>query len=419
MYNTIKIRNFLIFKDEEIIIRRFTVLIGPHASGKSIVAKLIYFFQQIPERLSQIFSYDSLQTLLTTSFVKIFPEYAWSENNFFIEYSTSKGSISITHQANADLQFEFSAHYQIILSQIKELKKEQEKLKDKILSQNLSSPFISNDERLLSKLLSIEQQDWGFIVPGGKHLYIPAGRSFYATLQNNFFTLSDSISHLDYFLRQFGIIYEGIKLSRSQAKEQQKSERFDQLCNNILNGKYVRLDNLDYIQVNEAPQTPIRVSDCSSGQQELLPILMSAFNSSAYPFLTIEEPEAHIYPKTQYDLLKLLVCLRNSDSGSALLLTTHSPYILTGMNNMAYAGLLATKLGKKHHDKLEAIYSERERIPANELSAYLLLDGKASNIVQADTSLISADDLDEISNTLNDKFSDLLTLSQELTDGQE
>ena len=46
MKNTLVIDNFLIFDHAEIDINKFTVFIGPQASGKSIVAKLVYFFYQ-------------------------------------------------------------------------------------------------------------------------------------------------------------------------------------------------------------------------------------------------------------------------------------------------------------------------------------------------------------------------------------
>ena len=42
MKNTLEIKNFLIIDSVELEIKKFTVFIGPQASGKSIVAKLLY-----------------------------------------------------------------------------------------------------------------------------------------------------------------------------------------------------------------------------------------------------------------------------------------------------------------------------------------------------------------------------------------
>ena len=68
----------------------------------------------------------------------------------------------------------------------------------------------------------------------------------------------------------------------------------------------------------------------------------------------IEEPELNLYPTTQRDLLNFIVACCNGRRKHTLTITTHSPYIITVLNNLARAGYLENKLaGQK--DKLDKI----------------------------------------------------------------
>jgi hypothetical protein len=69
----------------------------------------------------------------------------------------------------------------------------------------------------------------------------------------------------------------------------------------------------------------------------------------------------------------------------------------------------------KEEKILEKIYSLKERISADSLSAYHFDNGKVKNIIDKETGLINAEDLDKISDMTSEKFSDLL----ELDDSEE
>ena len=77
MKNTLVIDNFLIFDHAEIDINKFTVFIGPQASGKSIAAKLLYFFYHFPEFVFKVALAEEkkreLLKILKENFCEIFP----------------------------------------------------------------------------------------------------------------------------------------------------------------------------------------------------------------------------------------------------------------------------------------------------------------------------------------------------------
>ena len=55
----------------------------------------------------------------------------------------------------------------------------------------------------------------------------------------------------------------------------------------------------------------------------------------------LEEPEQNIYPSTQMELVKEIVKACNGVHKSSALITTHSPYVLTVINNLIYAARVA------------------------------------------------------------------------------
>ncbi|MDJ0797620.1 MAG: AAA family ATPase [Calothrix sp. MO_167.B12] len=73
--------NFLNIEDIELNLAKINILIGPQASGKSIIAKLIYFFKDffIKYRFS-IFRQQNKADFdknIIKNFKEIFPEYSW------------------------------------------------------------------------------------------------------------------------------------------------------------------------------------------------------------------------------------------------------------------------------------------------------------------------------------------------------
>lgn len=54
-------------------------------------------------------------------------------------------------------------------------------------------------------------------------------------------------------------------------------------------------------------------------------------------FVIIEEPEAHLYPSLQNKVVEFIAYFANMNN-SSVLITTHSPYILTSVNALYCAG---------------------------------------------------------------------------------
>lgn len=83
----------------------------------------------------------------------------------------------------------------------------------------------------------------------------------------------------------------------------------------------------------------VKLMYSSSGQQEVLWILILTFViilENKNSFVIIEEPEAHLFPIAQKNVISLISLMLNSTDSKAII-TTHSPYILTSVNILLYS----------------------------------------------------------------------------------
>ena len=411
MKNTLVIDNFLIFDHAEIEINKFTVFIGPQASGKSIAAKLLYLFYLLPSATLTSAQNNNKKRYLCNGMVKVFsavfPKHSWINQTFNITLQTNFGELSFSHEAGKMLTFKMSPHYDKILTGIfyrtNRLKKDEDVFWEFGYYHELEN--------------YVDKQDWGFVCKSKDILFTPAGRSFFATIEQNVFYFlygTENLTTIDYFLKKFGMQYTQYKNSDFEYNRNEDSS-FEKLSLKLLHGHFFRKNKKDYIsrQLAGGNSVALDIRDCSSGQQELLPLLILATNTS-YSYLIIEEPEAHIYPEAQAELMRYLVSCQYRNKSVAFLFTTHSPYVLTTLNNLAYAGVLEAKLKQKNDvegiEKLDKIYTIQERIPEKSLSAYYFNNGKATNIIDEETGLINAEELDKISDITSEKFSELIDL---------
>lgn len=118
----------------------------------------------------------------------------------------------------------------------------------------------------------------------------------------------------------------------------------------------------------------------------------------------VEEPEAHLFPEAQMAAIQLLVLMLNSTSSGHLILTTHSPYTLTVINNLIYAA----KVGAQHPEEVDSVIQKELWLPSENVSAYMLQNGEACDIMDKDLGEIKAEQIDGISNVINQQYDQLL-----------
>lgn len=127
-------------------------------------------------------------------------------------------------------------------------------------------------------------------------------------------------------------------------------------------------------------------------------------------FLNI--PETSLFPTRQIDVADSIGI--NSNDDIDIVVYTHSPYILSALNNLIYAGMLyADKNVDK--DKLKDNIAARYTIEPGIVSAYHIEDGELVNIIDGETGLIRTDKLDEVSFLLEKEFNSLCKLDSKVS----
>ncbi len=124
--------------------------------------------------------------------------------------------------------------------------------------------------------------------------------------------------------------------------------------------------------------------------------------------LYIEELEENLFPKSQFAMVKNIVgCIKKAygetQEKSYVVMTTHSPYVLTSINVLMKVAMAKEKGAENEIGDLVAY-----AIPIDWFSAYCMTDeGKMKSIVDEEYHFISGDYLDSLSDEISVLSSDL------------
>ncbi|MXV19365.1 AAA family ATPase [Deinococcus xianganensis] len=416
------VRGFAGIKDANINIGQFTVFIGHQASGKSVCAKLIYYFRQIISGLALEAASGSTKTDIRkkhkANFIKYFPNTSWGTEQFSITYTlyAVKFTVKSKHnKAGISIDISYSETYDKILESLRKEMRKYEDINDggyvRIVNVNGEDRYI--DISPTSLMLEIGRKNISDSYVNTNY-FVPAGRSFFSTLQSNVFSFISTSIDMDPFLIEFGRLYERMRNSYSNRRmgSYRNTAQDLQVFKKIVKGEYARISGQDYISSSGNRSIPI--GSTSSGQQEVLPLLIlltsikqGLQNRGANVF--IEEPEAHLFPDTQKELIDYIFSSMEKNAGICLI-TTHSPYILSEINNMMYRGYLIKRIKLK--SALSKL-SDGSRIDPSKVEAYHFKDGNVSRIIDDSTGLIDASDIDKISNVISQEFDELMSIEAE------
>jgi len=420
MTEKIIIENFGGLKKLDFELKSINILIGPQASGKSISVKLMYFFKNFISEIYKAIENNETKRELDSkqieTFITYFPREAWPKGSFKIEYLINESWIKIERKATKKLVFTYSDDFKRILTKGRKFFKDEQK---KVINEpRVSSYRISRNTRQKFNECVINEISETAI---HNQFFVPAGRSFFANVQTSIFSFLNNNKSLDPFLIEFGSFYENFKRFAFELRDENSTKNnkkfnkeFDKLINEIMNGSFKREKDKDYIIHNDSRK--VNLVNASSGQQETLPLVLvlkvlSNFASgNKGATLYIEEPEAHLFPTAQKKIIQLLARTFNSQNEKfQIIVTTHSPYILSSFNNLLEAGKIVRD---KPNDKkkVNEIVPEYETLDPNDLIAYSVFNGQKKILLDDETNLISQNILDSVSDDLAIDFGKLLDI---------
>ena len=352
------VKNFGPIREAEIDLRKVTVFIGEQASGKSVLAKLIATFREklfFPEEVI----FETLKEFNIHQYFNKKTVIYFYNSTFEIKYEKSKLSKKISEKAIFDNINNFS----ITLS-------------------GKSNKEVQNETEMKQKT----------------GIYIPAERMLISIISESLFGFITSDISLPKFLSNFGNEFEKAR----RAVKAFYSETFDI--------KYAFENNRDTITYNKVKTTLV---DSSSGLQSILPLLLvlekySAKKENEHFLFITEEPESNLYPTTQKKLVEYLIekCTKGDNR---LIITTHSPYILTALDNLIVADTIKKERPEVTYE-VDKLVPPQYNISYDDVRAYYVANGTVKSIMNEEYSMIDANALDEISNEIGHTFDQLLNL---------
>ncbi|WP_071773540.1 AAA family ATPase [Burkholderia ubonensis] len=422
----ILVKDFSCIKMATLELSSLTIIIGPQASGKSVLSKLVYFCTNLISNIDRFviedqLNFESFSKRVALQFREWFPVSAWGEKRFSIEFSLGDFDVKINRIGKSEkirLTFcpQFIEFYTNTYSQYQAVLKKAEGKADPYdfeLVYKLRNSATNNLRKWLGNAMTDIQ------------VFIPAGRSFFTSIGKALVAFEHS-GILDPVTLEFGRRFSSIRertVRRITNPTIEPHSLASVLFSEILGGHVKTESGKEYIQTPDGRLIPF--SALSSGQQELLPLAVTI--RSMLPSITprspavagggrilrrtvyIEEPEAHLFPRAQNKLVEVLAALVARRKHTNLLLTTHSPYVLSKFNNLIKAGSLARPSKPSTNKELARIIPETAWLAPQSVNAYAIIEGRLENIMDP-SGLIAADYLDDVSGDIAREFSQLLAI---------
>jgi predicted ATPase len=424
MNELISITNFLVIKKAEVNIKKINVIIGPQANGKSVIAKLVYFYKSMSSNfikgIRTAKTKRELDSEILSDFEERFPRYSWEGTNFIIRYKLGDIEIVIDGKKGARgktlLNINYSENIIKLFNSKKKLYKK--KVAEATEQQKKSSRRSSNISQHVFYEHIIEplnRSEFGAFF--SNPVFIPASRTFFANLQKNIFTFLASNLDIDPYLKEFGSLYENSKRwYKDGILIREHKDLLNKLCKSleaVVDGDYEYHDEQDWIL---SKGKRINLVNASSGQQESLPMLLVL---AVWPILRanekggmffIEEPEAHLFPTSQGYIISILSLLY-AELGTNFFITSHSPYILSALNNFILAGD-AVANGSLTAEEFVEMNGSGQPINFDDVSAYTIINGIVSPIKDDEYRMVGGDILDGISEHFEEVMNKLLVCGE-------
>ncbi len=362
------VKNFGPIKDAEIELGKVTVFIGEQASGKSVLAKLVAIFKDLDVIINakkKVFSDFRVGGFINQdTYIEFINEHYHINFN---DYGKEKG-FGIVEPMSLNLSNSVLLFRDLFSSPKNYSPEKRKEIEDKIFR------FISNP------------------------IYFPAERALIPLISESLFTFNNLNIPLPKFLLNFGSEYE---LAKSN---QDKNSTLIPIIDVVYESK----DGFEFIILDTGKGETVQFQEASSGFHSIIPLyfVLEEKSKDSNQLFIIEEPELNLYPTTQK---KLIEYLAEKTDNNSLILTTHSPYILSSLDNLIQAGNVI----KKHpelKEEVEKIIPTKYHLNYEDVKVYFVADGTARLIMNEEYQSIDVSELDEVSEGLNADFEKLLDL---------
>lgn len=366
------VKNFGPIKEAEIDLTKYVVFIGDTSTGKSVLAKLISIFRDFNNLVKN--KIENVNYEKELDFVNQLKNYNidFDFDSSFFEYTKNELKIKLNnnHIEYISENFEKKTFFDIT---------------------NLPNNLTIEDLKSFFSLIGIR----------GRTIYFPPERILTSLIGNSLSGLWANNVALPICFKNFAAKYEVAR----------KDENF--FYSYIDFGFEYGFSEGEEIIYNSGKE--FKLFKASSGIQSMLPLLivfdyelrLEVFKPDLN-FL-IEEPELNLFPIKQKKIIDYLIS-RISKTRHEIVITTHSPYILSSLDTL----ILAKNTFNEHpelKEKISKIVSEDKWIDYNDISVYEVRnDGKVYSIKNEEFKSIDANAIDSVSDVISEEFDKLTQL---------
>ena len=428
----IEIKNFGPIKHVKLDLKDINVFIGTTASGKSTVAKLVAIFRSVE------FISEANEDVV----IKMFSDYNIDftvSNNTYIKYEVD-GFFWELKERKLSTDFPFGYIVEVVNSTLKmfdevvgseSITKELRSIKlytavvaslmieQEIVPKNRNAQTediyqliealavkrnelvhnISADTKSVEKDIAIILSDLSNKISISEPLYIPAERNLLSMVGESVFGLLSNNVSIAAAVKEFGAEFEA---ARKQLK---------QLKVGFLSAEYKYADNNNILTLENG--TEIKLEQASSGFQSIIPLLLvieaETNKKSVFgKYFIIEEPELNLYPTVQKDLLEFVV-ERINKRQDKLIITTHSPYILTALDNLIQADNVVRQNSNAKEEVKKLVPSERW-VNFDRVACYYFENGTCRSTLDEEQRSIGPSNIDDVSDAIGSIYDQLLAM---------
>lgn len=381
------VKNFGAIRNIEIDLKDLTIFIGKTGTGKSTLAKLVSIFRSADfwedTDFSKSLKYYQIDNLL--------------ESSTFMEYQSKIGAFVYNH---GKIEREFSEDILRSLAKLAEI----------TTSENTNTTFIQRGQKREFSSLLIKGL---FNSTCNEVIYIPAERGVVSFLSQKYAAMDR---------KEFTHLFPETLLDFTAAFNL-ASSAVGKLPIDLFDVTYQKENGKDYIVLPNGKQ--FLLSEAASGQQTAIPAIVifeyvsqdekkKSYTLDEEPkkkSYTLEEPELNLFPIAQKSLVELLA-EKVLSNGHKVVITTHSPYILTAFNTLVQAGNVC-KNNPHQKDTVSKIVPEKNWLNFDEVSVFYLDDSKVQDVMNLEYQTIDANAIDDVSDMIATEYDQLLELKYE------
>ena len=396
MNERIIVRSFGPVKDLDIILKKVTLFIGDQGTGKSCVAKLFSTFKWMEKVLCQ---------------KKYKPSY-------FEQYNRFKTKLCAYHRIETFINKDSYIRY---VGDLYEFLYE---------NGNFSIIDKCRDIKGIAKIM-----------------YVPAERSIVSVAENkskllkelpdSSETFSDEfVNAKKYFQSGYNLPFEGlrfeydnlndtgwirgndykVRLTNASSGIQSSLPMCivsEYLSSKISNKEEIKLSKEEKDKLEKRVAEIMQNNEYSESIKDMMIRQLSYVNRYNQFINIVEEPELNLFPRSQMQTLCSLISNNASSDENMLVFTTHSPYSLAIINTMIMGAKAYANADEEQKNQIETILPTRYQIHEDDIAAYRLSSCDANycqSIINANTGLISKNELDSASDDIMRIFNSLYQL---------